>query len=40
VFGSLISGFEVLDAIQKVQTASEDRPVKDVMIIRARVIKE
>lgn len=40
IFGFLISGYDVLDQIQQVQTGSGDRPVKDVTIIRARVIKE
>ena len=32
LFGKLISGLEVLDAIQKVQTGPGDRPAQDVVI--------
>ncbi len=38
VFGKLIDGMEVLDAIAKVQTAPGDRPLEDV-IMKVRVIK-
>lgn len=41
VFGFLISGYDVLDKMSKVETRNpgqEDRPVKDVRIISARVI--
>lgn len=42
VFGELISGFEVLDIIANTATSrgsDRDRPVKDMRIIRARLIK-
>ena len=32
LFGKLISGFEVLDAIEKVRTGSQDRPADEVVI--------
>lgn len=40
IFGFLLSGYDVLDKIQKVQTGADDRPVRDVVIIQAKVIKE
>jgi cyclophilin family peptidyl-prolyl cis-trans isomerase len=42
VFGELVRGFEVLDAIASVETSKSpdrDRPVQDVRIIRAKLIK-
>lgn len=38
VFGKVVEGMDVVDAIGKVKTGAEDRPVEDVKIIRARVI--
>lgn len=38
VFGELVTGFDVLDRIGNTQTAGGDRPVKDVKIIKAKVI--
>lgn len=35
VFGEVISGLEVVDAIQNVATDENDRPLKDVRILRA-----
>lgn len=35
VFGEVISGLDVVDAIQQVATDTNDRPVEDVRIIRA-----
>lgn len=40
VFGQLLSGYDVLDKIQNAQTGSDDRPVRDIIIIQARVIKD
>ena len=37
VFGEVVSGLDVVDAIQQVQTYGNDRPVEDVRIIRARL---
>lgn len=42
VFGELVKGFDVLDAIAAVPTsraADRDRPIKDVMIIRMKLVK-
>lgn len=38
VFGKVITGMDVVDAIGKVQTGQGDRPVEDVVITRASVI--
>jgi peptidylprolyl isomerase len=38
VFGKVTSGMDVVDAIAKVQTDSNDKPLKDVTIIRASII--
>lgn len=38
VFGEVISGMDVVDKIQKVETDQNDRPVEDVRIISAKVI--
>ncbi len=35
VFGEVISGMEVVDAIQNVETDDNDRPIEDIHIIRA-----
>ena len=37
-FGKVIEGMDVVDAIAKVQTGPQDRPVKDVVIIKAELI--
>ena len=34
VFGEVVSGLDVVDAIQQVVTDTNDRPVEDVRIIR------
>jgi peptidylprolyl isomerase len=39
VFGEVVSGMDVVDKIAAVQTASGDKPVKDVVIIKASVMK-
>ena len=39
VFGEVVKGMEIVEAIQKVETDSNDRPVEDVKIISAKVIK-
>jgi cyclophilin family peptidyl-prolyl cis-trans isomerase len=39
VFGEVVQGMNVVDSIAGVQTDSLDRPVKDVLIISARMIK-
>ncbi len=38
VFGKVVEGMDVVDAIGKVETGAEDRPVEEVKIIQARVI--
>lgn len=38
VFGGVIEGMDVVDAIAKVQTGRNDKPVKDVIIIKARAM--
>jgi len=35
VFGEVVSGLDVVDAIQQVTTDTNDRPVEDVRILRA-----
>jgi cyclophilin family peptidyl-prolyl cis-trans isomerase len=39
VFGEVVKGMDVIDSIAKVPTDSLDRPVKDVRIISAKLIK-
>ncbi len=39
VFGKVVEGMEVVDAIAKVQTDGSDRPVEEVKIIKASVLK-
>ncbi len=38
VFGKVVEGMNVVDAIGKVPTGAEDRPIEEVKIIRARII--
>ncbi len=38
VFGEVVSGIDVVDAVGKVKTGPGDRPLEDVVIIKARVI--
>ena len=40
VFGQVLKGMDVVNKIQKVETDSSDRPLEDVKIISAKVIKE
>ena len=40
VFGEVVDGLNVVDAIAGVETGANDRPVEDVKIIKIRVIKE
>jgi peptidylprolyl isomerase len=38
VFGDVIAGMDVVDAIAKVKTGANDKPLKDVKIIKASVL--
>ena len=38
VFGKVVGGLEIVDAIGNVETDSDDRPIEEVKIISARVI--
>jgi peptidylprolyl isomerase len=38
-FGEVIEGMDVVDKISKVQTDSNDRPLKEVVIIKASIVK-
>lgn len=40
VFGEIIEGMDVVDKIQSVKTDKNDRPLEDVRIIKASVIKD
>ncbi len=40
VFGEVISGMDIVDKIQKVETDQNDRPLDDVKIISAKVISK
>lgn len=40
VFAEIIEGMDVVDAIQKVSVDENDRPVEDIKIIKATVIKD
>lgn len=39
VFGEIVEGFEVLDKICATETGAADRPVEDVRIVHARIVK-
>jgi len=39
VFGEVLSGMDVVDKIQKVATGELDRPIDDIMIISARIVR-
>ena len=39
VFGEVLEGMDVVDKIQNVTTGSMDRPVEDVKIIKAKIVK-
>ena len=38
VFGEVVSGMDVVDKIAEVETDSQDRPIKEVKIVKAKVI--
>lgn len=39
VFGEVISGMEVVDSIARVQTSRSERPIEDVRIVTARMVR-
>ena len=39
VFGEIVEGLEVVEAIQSVETDKNDRPTEDVKLIKATVVK-
>ena len=40
VFGDVIEGMDVVDKIAKVETGTADKPIKDVTILKARIIEK
>ena len=40
VFGEVVEGMDVVDKIQRVERDKNDRPIEDVRIIKARIIKD
>lgn len=40
VFGEVLSGMEVVDAIQQMETDKSDRPKEDVRILSARIVRK
>ena len=40
VFGQVVKGMDVVEKIQKVETDSSDRPVEDVKVISAKILKQ
>jgi peptidylprolyl isomerase len=40
VFGEVVTGMDVVDSISKVKTGPMDRPLKDVVIVKAKVYPE
>jgi len=40
VFGEVIEGLDVVDKISKAQTAPNNRPVENIIVIKAEVVKE
>ena len=39
VFGEVVEGMDIVDAIQQVETDSSDRPVSDVIILKMKVME-
>ena len=39
VFGKVVSGMETVDAISKVKTNNQDRPLSDIVIEKAKIIE-
>jgi len=40
VFGEVVEGLDVVEKIQQVKTDKNDRPLEDIRILRATVIKD
>jgi cyclophilin family peptidyl-prolyl cis-trans isomerase len=40
VFGEVISGLEIVDAIGNTQTDITDKPVKDIRILKIKIIRK
>jgi len=40
VFGEVVEGLDIVEKIQKVDTDDYDRPIEDVRILRATVVKD
>ena len=40
VYGELVAGMQVLDAIASVKTAPGDRPIEDVRILKTKLLKK
>ncbi len=38
VFGKVVSGMDIVDAIGAVETSTNDKPIEDVMIIKASIV--
>lgn len=39
VFGEVVEGLEVVERIEKAATDDHDRPLKDIRVVRATVVK-
>lgn len=40
VFGEVVKGMEIVDSIARVNTNKNDKPLKDILILKARMIKK
>ncbi|HLD98572.1 MAG TPA: peptidylprolyl isomerase, partial [Candidatus Nanoarchaeia archaeon] len=38
VFGEVVEGMDIVDSIAKVETNADDRPLEDIIIIRASIV--
>jgi len=38
VFGEVVEGMDIVDSIAKVETNADDRPLEDIVIIRASIV--